>query len=174
MILPTRFCQAAWVVPDLDAAMKRWTEISRVGPFFVNRDVRMEKARYRGQPTSIPVRLAIAQAGPMQIELIEQLDDTPSVYRDSVPFGQEGFHHLAAFVDDVDAEIARYVATGAELAYDGYFGDVRIGYLDTRKHFGFMIELFNHRPGMDQLFAHVAAEGEKWDGSDPIRDIPQL
>lgn len=174
MFLPTQFCQAAWVVPDLEAAMLRWATISRVGPFYVNRDVQMEQARYRGQPTNIPVRLAIAQAGGVQIELIEQLDDTPSVYRDSVPRGQEGFHHMAAFVDDVEAEIARYAATGAELAYDGYFGDVRIGYVDTRKHLGFMVELFDHKPGMDALFARVAEEARGWDGGDPIRDITDL
>ena len=173
MIVPTRFCQAAWVVPDLYAAIERWVEVSRVGPFFVNTDVKLEQPRYRGQPTSIPVRIGLAQAGSIQIELIEQMDDTPSVYRDSVPFGQEGFHHMAAFVDDVDAEIERYVAGGSALAYDGYFGDVRLGYLDTRKHLGFMVELFNHQPGMDAFFALIAAEAERWDGSDPIRDIPQ-
>lgn len=174
MFLPTRFCQAAWVVPDLEAAMLRWATIARVGPFYVNRDVRMDQARYRGQPTAIPVRLAIAQAGGTQIELIEQLDDTPSVYRDSVPAGAEGFHHMAAFVDDVDAEIARYGRAGAELVYDGYFGEVRIGYVDTRKDLGFMIELFDHKPDMDHLFARVAQEAESWDGRDPIRDMEDL
>jgi hypothetical protein len=173
MITPTRFCQAAWVVPDLHAAMERWVKVSRVGPFFVNPEVKMEKARYRGRPTSIPVRIGLAQAGPIQIELIEQMDDTPSVYRDSVAFGQERFHHMAAFVDDVDAEIARYVAGGADLAYDGYFGNVRIGYLDTRKQLGFMVELFDHKPGMDEFFAYIAAQAEQWDSSDPIRQIPQ-
>ena len=174
MFLPTQFCQAAWVVPDLDAAMLRWATFTRVGPFFVNRDVKMEQARYRGRPTDIPVRLAIAQAGGTQIELIEQLDDTPSAYRDSVAMGKEGFHHMAAFVDDVDAEIARYAAAGAELAYDGYFGDVRIGYVDTRAQMGFMIELFDHRPGMDALFARVAQAAQDWDGRDPVRDLADL
>ena len=174
MFIPTQFVQASWVVRNLEDAITRWGELSRVGPFFVNDDVQVEQARYRGQPTEFPVRLALGQAGPLQIELIEQLDDTPSVYRDSVPFGQDGFHHMAAFVDDVDAEIARYKAAGADLAYDGYFGDVRLGYVDTRAQFGFMIELFDHRPGMDALFAYVAEQGAQWDGVDPIRPFPQL
>lgn len=174
MIVPTCFSQASWVVKDLEEAILRWATVSQVGPFFVNSDVQVEQARYRGQPAEFSVRLALAQAGPMQIELIEQLDDTPSVYRDSVPMGHEGFHHMAAFVDDVDAEIARYGAAGAELVYDGYFGDVRLGYVDTRSQLGFMTELFNHQPGMDALFAYIAAEGEKWDGTDPIRPFPQL
>lgn len=174
MFVPTQFCQAAWVVPDLEAAMLRWATFSRVGPFFVNRDLKVDQARYRGQPTDFPLDLAIAQAGGIQIELIQQFDDTPSAYRDSVPMGQEGFHHFAAFVDDVDAEIARYGAAGAELAYDGYFGDVRIGYVDTRTQMGFMIELFDHKPGMDALFARIAQEAEGWDGQRPIREFAEL
>lgn len=173
MFLPTQFMQSAWVVPDLEAAMQRWIDVFRVGPFFINHDVKVDKARHRGRPTAPPIRIALAQAGPLQIELIEQAGDQPSVYRDSVPFGTEAFHHIAAFVDDVPGEIARYRAMGVELAYEGFFGEVHVAYLDTRAQMGIMVELFNHKPVMDDMFARIAAASVGWDGSRPIRDVSE-
>jgi catechol 2,3-dioxygenase-like lactoylglutathione lyase family enzyme len=172
LIVPTPFFQASWVVPDLEAAMHRWLDVAGTGPFFVNAHVQVSNPRYRGQPTSFDYSLALAQAGPLQIELIEQHDDEPSVYRDSVPRGQEGFHHMAYFADDIVAEFARYRDLGVTLVFEGQFGDMRLGYFDTRPQLGFMVEVLEHRPDIDRLFAHIADAAEDWDGSDPIRSFP--
>lgn len=174
MTIPTAFFQASWVVNDLQAAMRKWIETGRVGPFFVNKDVQVDNPRYRGQPTRFEHNLAIAQAGPLQIELIEQPNAIASVYRDSFAPGEEGFHHMGCFVEDVDAEFQRYTAQGVELAYEGMFGDVHFGYVDTRPQLGFMVEILEHKPGIDRLFQYIADAATGWDGSDPIRPFPLL
>ena len=130
--------QNAYVVEDLDAAMARWTTVFGAGPFFANRDIRIDDARYRGEPTRLRFAGAIAQAGDVQIELIQQLDDSPSCYRDLYPAGSEGFHHIAVFVDDLDADIARYEALGAPVAFSGVSRGMRFAYVDTSPMLGIM------------------------------------
>ena len=60
-------------------------------------------------PTSaVDVQVAVAQAGPVQIELIQQHCDRPSVYRDLVDKGESGFHQLCTVTADYEGKIARY------------------------------------------------------------------
>ena len=49
---------------------------------------------YRGTASGVNVQVAIAQAGPVQIELIKQHCDRASVYRDLIEQGESGFHQL--------------------------------------------------------------------------------
>jgi hypothetical protein len=161
--------QNAYVVEDLDAAMARWATVFGVGPFFANRDIRVDEPRYRGEPTELRFAGAIAQAGDVQIELIQQLDDSPSCYRDLYPAGSEGFHHIAVFVDDLDADIARYEALGAPVAFSGVSRGMRFAYVDTSPMLGIMVELLEDVPSVRKAFALVAEAGRTWDGTDPVR-----
>ena len=88
MTLPlNQFFQAAWVVNDLEEAMHRWIKTVRVGPFFVMPHVEVTQTCYHGTPTAIDFSGALAQSGPLQIELIQQHSDTPSAYRDTFRAG---------------------------------------------------------------------------------------
>ncbi len=73
-----------------------WDRPQLTNPVFVASQVRAEFST------------ALAQAGDLHIELVEQHCDSPSVYRDIFPKGEEGFHHVAVIAEDFDAEIARY------------------------------------------------------------------
>ena len=53
-----------------------------VGPFFLIDVAPVLDFTYRGQPSDARISIALAQDGPMQIELIQPLDDAPSMYRD--------------------------------------------------------------------------------------------
>jgi len=163
------YFQAAWVVNNLEEAMQRWIKTARVGPFFVLANVDIQHARYRGEPTTLNFSAALAQAGPIQIELIEQHDDAPSAYRDTFAVGQEGFHHLCQFVDSYDESVARHAAQGSPIAHCGQTGDMRFAYLDTRPSLGFMTEIIEDRQFARDLFKIVADAAVDWDGSDPIR-----
>ena len=57
----------------------------------------------------------IAQAGPVQIELIKQHDDRASVYRDLFAKGESGFHQLCTVTPDYDGKKAHYERLGYEL-----------------------------------------------------------
>ncbi|MGI9246788.1 MAG: VOC family protein, partial [Steroidobacteraceae bacterium] len=74
--------QVAWVVDDLEASMQKWINGHGVGPFMVLRHCQVTNLLHRGRPTTCDFDVAIAQSGTLQIELIQQHDDLPSVYRD--------------------------------------------------------------------------------------------
>jgi hypothetical protein len=167
---PNLFFQAAWVVNDLEEAMHRWIKTARVGPFFVIPHQGVKETCYRGTPTPIDFSGALAQSGPMQIELIQQHSDTPSAYRDTFAAGEEGFHHMCSFVEDYDAEVEHYRQQGAALAFNGVVGDdMRFAYVDTRATLGFMTEIIEERQAARDLFKMVADAAIDWDGTDPIR-----
>lgn len=170
MTMPrNRFFQVAWVVNDLDAAIRHWVENVRVGPFFKIPHVQVSDFRYRGTPGTLDFSGALAQSGPMQIELIEQHSDGPSAYRDTFAPGEEGFHHMCTLVEDYDAEIAHYASQGIVPSVEACFGDMRFAYLDSRATLGHMIEIVEDLPSIRELFKVVADAAEGWDGKDPVR-----
>lgn len=165
----TGIVQTAWVVADLDRAMDRWTTTFGVGPWFCSREVKVDDARYRGAPTALRFAGAVTQAGSVQVELIHQLDDSPSCYRDLYRAGEEGLHHVAVFATDFDAEIARYEALGLEVAFSGVSRGMRFGYVDTSATLGHMVEVLEDVPSIRARFAAVADAADQWDGTDPVR-----
>ena len=175
MILPgARIVQMAWVVDDLEAAAHRMSETMGCGPFMMNRHIRLDDPHHRGRPQRTDFSLALAQAGDVQGELVEQHDDTPSVYRDAFPDGPPGgmaFHHVAVIVPDVAEETARYNAMGFETASSGRFGSIDFTYVDTRPATGFMVEVLPDMKDMHAFFAAVRRAAESWDRRDVIREM---
>ena len=175
MILPgARIIQMAWVVDDLEAAATRVSRAMQCGPFLINRHIQLTDPHHRGRAQRTDFSLALAQAGEVQIELVEQHDDTPSVYRDAFPSGPPdgmAFHHVAVIVSDVAAETARYNALGFETASSGRFGDVDFTYVDTRRAGGFMVELLPDSDTIKRFFGAVRRAAEDWDGVAPWREM---
>lgn len=109
--------QTAFVVADLDAAIARWVRDLGAGPFFVLEHLLAPGQVYRGAESRADARLAMGFAGHMLIELIEPLDDHPSVYAETIALRGHGFHHLGLACADVDATSAEYRARGYVEAY---------------------------------------------------------
>jgi hypothetical protein len=80
--------QHAFVVADLDEAIPRWIETTGAGPFWVSRNHRGRDHRYRGRPSDHALHYAFAGTGPTHVQLIQQDDDTPSIYRDMFGVGE--------------------------------------------------------------------------------------
>ena len=74
--------QNAFVVPDLAAAIDHWVRVMNVGPFFMFEHIPFAELWYRGAPARVDLSCAIAYHGDLQIELIRQQDDAPSIYTD--------------------------------------------------------------------------------------------
>lgn len=109
-----RMVQVAYVVENLDKAVIAWHEQMGVGPFAVVRDVSpLNGARYRGELIEeLRVDLAFAYMGDIQLELIEQLDDQPSIYKEMLERGNPGLHHYCFAVEDYAAAYAEALASG--------------------------------------------------------------
>ncbi len=164
--------QACWIVNDLHEAMPRFQRTMGCGPFFVIENSTVDNATYLGNPTKQVSDIGLAQAGQLQIELIQPKTPAPSIYLDAVPRGTEGFHHVCYFSGDYDGERARFEAMGAPAAFEGIFGTMRVAYFDTRAQLGFMTEVLEDNADVKGLFDMIRDAAEGWDGSDPIRPIP--
>ena len=87
--------QLGHVVPNLTDAIQYWLDRG-VGPFYEMTHVRLAKQLYRGEPTDVDMGVALSYSGPIQIELIVQHNDVPSLYRDFLAERpQGGLHHVA-------------------------------------------------------------------------------
>lgn len=163
--------QSCFAVDDIDVAMQHWQAALGAGPFHVFRAVELEVI-HRGVPRPLRLSIGLAQVGATHVELIQQLGDDPSVYRDAFPEGGGGFHHVAVLVPDVDAARRFYEERGIEIAMSLTFGRTPVIYADTRRELGCMTEVLRDDDAIVELYAHVAATAAGWDGTDPVRDLP--
>ena len=164
--------QNGYVVHDLEKALHFWIETMGVGPWFVIENARVPDFQYRGEPSQAQTTLGMAQWGPLQIELIQPLDDQPSMYRDFLAAGQEGLQHVACWADDYDSVLARALDAGFRVCQGGSFApDARYVYFETDGHPGTAVELAETSGTMGPFFKAVAAAAEAWDGTDPIKRI---
>ena len=165
------FTQNCWVVSDIDEAVRRWHTTTGIGPFFLLRSPAVGDFHYRGVAGELEMDVALAQAGDIQIELIQPKSDAPSAYRDACPPGGEVFHHLGKMTRNYDRDFAHYKQAGFALAQHGLAGESRFGYFDTRGVLGVMVELIEMKPGLEAMFSMIAEAAQGWDGSDPYRTI---
>jgi hypothetical protein len=163
--------QNGYVVHDVEAAMRHWTQVLGVGPFFYFERVPMKDYRYCGRPAEIEVSIALANSGPLQIELIQQRNDAPSSYRDFLAARREGLQHVAYWTEQYDADTARLAALGYEPVQSGCVGGAngRFIYYATEGHPGTIVELSEVSGAKGQFFKHIAEVSRSWDGSEPIR-----
>lgn len=163
--------QVAMIVENIKTACLDWIRTTGIGPFLHVPHITVEEYDYRGvKQVGLDFSVAIAQSGGVQIELIQQHNDAPSAYRDTIAKGETGFHHLAIYTGDYDAVYASYIDKGYETAVTGTFSGHRFSYIDTSDSIGCMIELIEDSPMQADFFRRVAAAVDGWDGvTDPIR-----
>jgi len=128
--------QIAFVVRDMDAALRYWTETLGVGPFFMLRDLVPENYFYREKPAPAPkMTIALGFSGEFQVEVIAQHDDHPSAYRDFLVAGGQGFQHVSSWLTraEYDRERARHRERGVIAIHEGAVppSGVRFAYFAT-------------------------------------------
>jgi catechol 2,3-dioxygenase-like lactoylglutathione lyase family enzyme len=164
--------QNGYVVHDVEAALRHWTEVLGVGPFFYFERVPMEDFHYQGKPSPLEVSIALSNSGPLQIELIQQRNDAPSMYRDFLAAGHEGLQHIAYWTERFDADLTRLEADGFRVGQSGRIGEGgRFVYFESDAHPGTVIELSEVSGPKGRFFAHVAEQARSWDGSEPVRRL---
>ena len=164
--------QNGYVVRDIEAALAHWTERLGVGPFFYVKEAPIEDFRYFGEPSGCRCAIALANSGDLQIELIEQLNDEPSMYRDFLSGGREGLQHIAYWTETMDADLARAESLGYRIGQSGTVGEQgRFVYFDTEAHPGTVVELSEVSGRKGELFRHIREAAAGWDGSNAVVEI---
>jgi pimeloyl-ACP methyl ester carboxylesterase len=75
---------------------------------------------YRGQRhDDIHLSIALVNSGDVQLELIQQRCDSPSMYRDFLRVGREGMQHWSSWPVDYDAKLKYALANGYTIGQQG-------------------------------------------------------
>lgn len=162
--------QVGIVVRDIEAAMVHWSQVCGVGPWFYTDRLAVTAFTYRGQRhDGIHLSIALANSGDVQLELIQQCCDTPSMYRDFLAAGREGMQHWSSWPVDYDAKLQHALANGYTVGQEGDSPRGRFVYLWNEGHPGTVIEMAHLTEGRKRIFDAVRAAAVGWDGSDPVR-----
>jgi len=168
-----RLIQTAFITDDIHASMRELTRTLGAGPWFLRERGVFPKQIYQGQPAQTALAIALGYAGEMQFEIIQQLDDSPSVYRDHVERNGYGLHHLGMAATDYPAALAHHQAMGDTLVYEAEVANgARVGYFDTHARLPAMIEVIEFLPATQAMFRRFRDCARDWDGSDPVRLRP--
>ena len=112
--------QVGIVVRDIEAAMRHWVEVCGVGPWFYTDRLAVTAFTYAGRRyDDIHVSIALANSGDVQLELIQQRSDHPSMYRDFLAAGHEGMQHWSSWPTDYEARYRRALASGYTVGQEG-------------------------------------------------------
>ena len=166
--------QYAYFVNDIDEACMNWVKVTGAGPFFrvwhhtVHNDKR-GYFRYRGVEEESDVSYAFAYCGPVQIQLIQQHDDKPSIYTEMFKKGQEGFHHVGILSAEFERDKADLIEKGLDLAVE-MWAVADVIYLNAVKQLGCFVEVHGDNEDIRNVFKNWKHAHDTWDGvTDPLR-----
>jgi methylmalonyl-CoA/ethylmalonyl-CoA epimerase len=163
--------QLAFVPRDFDAAVDHWARVMGVGPFFHMQHLTPPAMWYRGHPTRFDFSIALAYWGDIQIELIQQHDDVPSIYSDWSKAGRSGVHHVCQMVDDIDCARAAFDREGCEILQEVALDEGHAIYGQTLGGLGIMFEVIQSPPPLIEMFEMIKSASIGWDGADPLRIV---
>ena len=166
--------QLGYVVRDLDAALEHWTGHLGVGPFFRADVVAPDDFVHRGRPSGARFAAALANSGPMQVELIQPLDDEPSLWREFLDEDRAGLQHVAYWTEDFDRVRAEALRSGYHEAHGGVLNGGRFTYFESDVPGGYAVELSEQSPAKRAFFGAIRDAARGWDGRDPVRPLGDL
>ena len=129
--------QIGIVVKNIENKIRELERIG-IGPFNIieARDIEIS---YKGERRRINMKIALANIGEIQIELIEA--EGESFYSDFLRKYGEGLNHLGIFVKDINKSLGEYEKLGFKILQEGEIYGVKWIYLNTVDKLGFTLEL---------------------------------
>ena len=163
--------QIAYIVEDLDAAIRHWTAFAGIGPWTVYKNTSM-RGHCRGADTTVKMNVALSYQDEVQIELIQVTSKTPSPYQDASGRSLIGMHHIAWLSRDIDADVAQARQRGLVPAFEASNGVVRVAYMESAAAPGMLLEFIEAAPVVLDSFASGIKAAREWDGhSNPLHVI---
>jgi hypothetical protein len=140
---PFRIEQVGIVVKNREEAIRKFSSLWGIGPFRLW-DVDLPEGIVRGRKTYCKAKLAFAQAGPIEIELIEP-GEGETTWSEFLRDKGEGVHHVAMWVNDMDKVLESYSKDGVGVLQFGDDEATRFAYMDTEMTAGVIFELLQHK-----------------------------
>jgi hypothetical protein len=176
---PDSFTQIAFVSKDWRKSAQHWLDVMGAGPFFILRLPPLEK-NYRGRLVSDTFEVAISFVGNTSLEIIQPINDEPSMFTEVLQKKGDGaLHHMfpdfRAMDDAVfDARRKKYAELGMVIACE--FNIPGLGrniFYDSMQDIGSFVELSQLTPQGFKVCQNMFEAHRSWDGKNPIRDIAE-
>ncbi len=163
--------QIGFVTREIRASMGEFTRRLGVGPWHLRERGVFPVQYYRGEPTGLALAVAMgyAPSSALQYELIEQLDDLPSIYTDTLKRQTLGFHHYGVLTQNYEASVGRYRSEGFDVVYEAEVPGGRVSFFDTTHTLGGRVELVQRTAAVVGMFEGYRLSSVGWDGTDPVR-----
>jgi hypothetical protein len=152
--------QIAYVVADIDQAIESWHAQMGITPFAVARNCKpLQGCRYRNEVAGeIVLNMAFAYIGDVQLELIEQVNTTPSMYQEAAKRDYWGAHHYAVCVEDFDNAYQHAMSNGFTAVMNaGAPGYAQMAYVESELVPGLMLEIIEWNDLTRPYFNGIAA-----------------
>jgi methylmalonyl-CoA/ethylmalonyl-CoA epimerase len=162
--------QIAWVVASLDDSVQNWLRVSGVGPWTCFRNVTLF-GRHHGKTTRVRMHVALGYQDGMEIELIEDLGEGNSPYRDVNGVALIGMHHVAWFSDDVASDVVRARERGMTLKFEAANEVTRVAYLEDPQEPRLLFEFIEMNAAMRAGLEARLSAARDWTGEEPVRVI---
>lgn len=172
--------QLGYIVPDVQAVMDDYLAAG-FGPFFVLRPMSLV-SYYHDRRQELILSGAFTFSGDQQIELLRQENDAPSIFRDFLERSPEGgLHHIAMWADDVWKKVSELNTPDKrfEVVQQNVLGpdperpnELYLAPVGSVRAPSLTIQIMEPTEGNREFFAFMKQASERWDGSDPIREMP--
>jgi hypothetical protein len=139
--------QVAIVVKDCDATVKKYADDYGMGPWSIyefNPNT-VSDMIIDGKKVDYAMRLALADIGGVQWEIIQPKDDT-SIYAHFLKEHGEGLHHVAFGTDNYEKTVQFYKDKGRPILQGGTWKGLTYTYLDSREDLKVIAEIYNLVP----------------------------
>ena len=158
----SQFVQIGAVVQDLDQSIAMLTKVFGIGPFRTiywppkGRDM---EPIYQGRPANFKARMAFAELGPIELELIQPLEGE-SIWSDFLAVHGPGIHHIRFNVPDIEPVIDYLAGQGVGVTQmaSGIRQGTRWVNFDTEPQVGFTVEIMQVVPGTDGRTPQIVDE----------------
>ena len=168
--------QMGFVVDNFEDPIKHWTEKLNIGPFFILEHLDLKDFHYRGNKSNIDFSVAISFSGDIQIELIKQHCDTPSIYNELSEIKRGDLHHICRLTPDINNDIKILENQGYKNIQGGETedGGIKFSYLDAQENYGSILELAELAEENLALTEAMKNASKNWDKKVSIMELEEI
>jgi hypothetical protein len=131
--------QVGILVKDVEETARKLEKLIGIGPFQIL-EPEYRDLTLHGRPGKFKIRIALAKAGPIQIELMQPLSGE-TIYDEYARRKGYGLHHLAIRTENMEQSVADMEARGFKVIQSGNRPGTKWAYLDTEGQTSIIFEL---------------------------------
>ena len=131
--------QVGILVKDVEETARKLEKLIGIGPFQIL-EPEYRDLTFHGKPARFKIRIGLAKAGPIQVELMQPLFGE-TIYDEFAERKGYGLHHIAIRADNMEQSINNMKSRGFNVIQSGNRPGVKWTYLDTEKETGLIFEL---------------------------------